>query len=177
MTSIDDDFKNIFEKLFEQMGIDPKIGLNGLGPETKSWYYGYSMTMGPDGKPVIREYGNMNPNGNLNPTLGFGDSLETNIGNIVDEPLTQVDVDRKQMKVRVLVELPGFDRDSIKINAREKTIKIIAREGGREFVKEVPLGVSVDPDSAKASLNNGVLDISIRLIEGSVDDGVDVQVE
>ena len=135
------------------------------------------MTMGPDGKPVIREYGNMNPNGNLNLTLGFGDSLETNIGNIVDEALTQVDVDRKQMKVRVLVELPGFDRDSIKINAREKTIKIIAREGGREFVKEVPLGVSVDPDSAKASLNNGVLDISIRLIEGSVDDGVDVQVE
>lgn len=177
MTSIDDDFKKIFERLFKQMGIDPKNGFNGFGPDNNSWYYGYSMTMGPDGKPVIKEYGNMNPNVNMNPSLGFGDSLETQIGNMVDEPLTQVDVDRKNMNVRVLVELPGFDRDSIKVNAREKTVKITARDGDREFDKEVPLGVSVEPDSAGATLNNGVLEINLRILEADVDDGVDIKVE
>jgi HSP20 family protein len=177
MTSIDDDFKKIIEELIKHMGIDPKVGLDSFGPENKSWYYGYSMTVGPDGKPVIREYGNVNPHKSMNPNFGF-DFPENQIKEMVDdEPLTQVDVDRKQMMVRVLVELPGFDRDFIKVNAREKAVKITAKDGARVFDTEVPLGVSVDPASAKATLNNGVLDIRLRLVDMNIDDGVDVQVE
>ena len=25
------------------------------------WYYGYTMTIGPDGKPIVKEYGNVKP--------------------------------------------------------------------------------------------------------------------
>ena len=41
----DEDFDKIFERIFKQMNLDE--------PNSRSWRYGYSMTTGPDGKPVF----------------------------------------------------------------------------------------------------------------------------
>jgi len=41
---------------------------------------------------------------------------------------------------------------------------------------EVPINAKVDPNSAKATYNNGVLDLSFDLVEAPREDGVDVPV-
>ena len=62
-------FDDEFDKLFKKMSRS-FIDLEDIfekGKETGNWtsgpfYYGYTMTIGPDGKPVVKEYGNVKPN-------------------------------------------------------------------------------------------------------------------
>jgi HSP20 family protein len=172
MSWINDDFEKIIERLFRQFGVDPATGpLNQGDPNVKSWYYGYTMTMGPDGKPVVREFGNGLPG------QAWGLPVEApQVEAPQTGPLTQVDVDRDQMKVRVLVEMPGVTKESIKVNATENMVRISAHHEHRDYDAEVPLNAKVDPASAKATYNNGVLDLSFDLVEAPKDDGVEVQV-
>src|SRR5215469_2220752 len=73
--------------------------------------YGYSMTVGPDGKPRIREFGNVKPSraGFTRPEI----SSET-------EPL--VDVTTTDKEVKVVVEMPGVGKDKIRVNAYDTHI-------------------------------------------------------
>jgi len=52
----DMDFNSLFRRVEEMMG------RSGLDNENVK-YYGYSMTMGPDGIPQVKEWGNHKPNG------------------------------------------------------------------------------------------------------------------
>jgi HSP20 family protein len=172
MSWINDDFEKIIERLFRQFGANPAAGpLNQGDPNVRSWYYGYTMTMGPDGKPVVREFGNRLPG------QEWGLPMETpQVEAPQTEPLTQVDVDRDQMKARVLVEMPGVTKESIKVNAMENSVRISAHYENKNYEMEVPLNAKVDPASAKATYNNGVLDLSFDLVEAPKDDGVQVKV-
>jgi HSP20 family protein len=78
--------------------------------------YGYSMTVGPDGKPRIREFGNVTPSRRY----GFRGISSPEISGEI-EPL--VDVTTTDKEVRVVVEMPGISKDKIKINAYDNTVK------------------------------------------------------
>ncbi|MCW4049715.1 MAG: Hsp20/alpha crystallin family protein [Candidatus Bathyarchaeota archaeon] len=166
----DDHFDKIIEKLFKQFGFQPP-NMRNLTQDTNSWVYGYSMTMGPDGKPVIREFGNrpnMQPMGQPLP------ELYPEEGPL--EPLVQADIDMEERKVRVLVELPGVTKESIKVNATENLIRISAEHESRKYETEIPLMGRVDPNSSVATYNNGILDLTFDLLELPNDEGVDIQV-
>ena len=45
--------------------------------------YGYSMTVGPDGKPKIREFGNVKPGGFGRPHLTINYTLDKYLGNLM----------------------------------------------------------------------------------------------
>lgn len=177
MSWINDDFEKIIERLFRQFGVDPAAGSLSQGdPNVRSWYYGYTMTMGPDGKPVVREYGNRLPGQAWGLPVEVPQVEAPQVEVLQTEPLTQVDVNRAQMKVRVLVEMPGVTKESIKVNATENAVKISAHHERKDYDAEVPLNAKVDPASAKATYNNGVLDLSFDLVEAPKDSGVEVQV-
>ncbi|MBN2333992.1 Hsp20/alpha crystallin family protein [Candidatus Bathyarchaeota archaeon] len=175
MSWINDDFEKFVERIFKQFGVDPAINTGQGDPNVKTWSYGYSMTMGPDGKPVIREFGTGLPQTGFN--LG-----EPQTGFSLDEPqtmetLSQVDVDKENRRVRVLVEMPGVSKESIKVKATGAGVHISAGSETKDYETEVPLNVEVDPDSGKATYNNGVLDLTFTLVKAPEDDGVDVKVE
>ncbi|MEM4224903.1 MAG: Hsp20/alpha crystallin family protein, partial [Desulfurococcaceae archaeon] len=65
----------------------------------KPYVYGFSITIGPDGKPVIREFGNVKR------VRGRPEIIEER------EPL--VDVFEKDDEVIVVAEIPGVDKDKI----------------------------------------------------------------
>jgi HSP20 family protein len=157
----DEDFDKIFERIFKQMNLDE--------PNSRSWRYGYSMTTGPDGKPVIREWGTGLPNED-NPLKPKPFIPET------PEPLTQIDIDQHNMQVRVIVEMPGFTKESIKITGREDKIQLSANDGTRQIDTEIPINARIDPKTAKATYNNGVLDITITLLEAPKSDNVDIKI-
>ena len=157
----DEDFNKIFERIFKQMNLDE--------PNSRSWSYGYSMITGPDGKPVIREWGTGLPNED-NPLKPKPFIPET------PEPLTQIDIDQHNMQVRVIVEMPGFTKESIKITGREDKIQLSANDGTRQIDTEIPINARIDPKTAKATYNNGVLDITISLLEAPKSDNVDIKI-
>lgn len=69
--------------------------------------YGYTMTIGPDGKPRVEEFGNMKPPHILGPG-----SVAKPLISGEREPL--VDVITTDKEVKVTVEMPGVTKENIK---------------------------------------------------------------
>jgi HSP20 family protein len=170
MMSWNDDFERFFNRILKQWGANPIPDAGAGDPNVRTWTYGYSMTVGPDGKPVMRQWGTGLP-GQETP-LAMPQPAEPQ----AVEPLTQVDCDVAHMKARVLVEMPGVTKESIKVKATEAAVRVTASYGGKDYDVEVPINAKVDPGSAKATYNNGVLDLTLDLVEAPHEDGVDVPV-
>ncbi len=132
-----------FDELLERlMGGD-------LGNEDNPLIYGFSMRVGPDGTPVINEFGNtVGPNV---PNKGEG---------ALREPLT--DVIESDDKVRVIVELPGVEKKDVKVDAADRTLDIEVTNPRKRFSKHMNLPCDVVPDSAKANYKNGVLEVVLQ---------------
>lgn len=126
-----------------------------LGP----FVYGYSMTIGPDGKPKISEFGNVKPSlksapfGTARPRLDVREERE---------PL--VDVITSDKDVKVIAELPGVEKEDIKLHGTEDTLTISVEMPQRKYYKELELPALVDPKSAKTSYKNGVLEVTLKKI-------------
>jgi HSP20 family protein len=129
-----------------------------------SWYYGLQISSGPDGKPVVKEFGNIRP-GVGKPQLG------------VREPLSEVSVDEKERKVKVFVEMPGAEKESINVNATEDSVSITADSGGKPYKSDISFPVKIEPDSADASYTNGILEISFKMKGSTAQKGVNVKVK
>ncbi|HKM75264.1 MAG TPA: archaeal heat shock protein Hsp20 [Candidatus Bathyarchaeia archaeon] len=158
------DFDEMFERMFEEMarGIpkdttrERKLADGSTVKEFGPFVYGYSMTMGPDGKPVVQEFGNVKPSKKQG-VFGFDQpALEPQE---TREPL--VDVINENEQVRVIAELPGVEKGDIKTSVADDTLTIRV-DSPKKYYKEVQLPTSVDQDSPKASYNNGVLEIVLR---------------
>jgi Molecular chaperone (small heat shock protein) len=160
-----DELMRRFESEFEEMEeeFEELIRSEGKTPE-KPYYYGIRIYVGPDGVPRIEQFGNIKKAGRGKVIL----SEET-------EPI--VDVMTHGDEVWVVADLPGVDKDKIKVNAAEKKLYIRAEGDKRKYYKEVDLPVEVDPSTAKASYRNGVLEVRIKKKEGQRPQGVEVKVE
>lgn len=170
----DDNIENLIKRMLKEFGLGLPMNFQPpQGDEGRSWVYGYSMTMGPDGRPIIKEFGNIPPRQPDN-ILDFQETYPQSENR---EPLVQTDIDTEENKVRILVELPGVTKESIKINATEKHIRLHASHETRSYDTEIPLMGRVDPKSAKATYNNGILDLTFDLIEHPEETGVNIQVE
>ncbi|RLF12290.1 MAG: Hsp20/alpha crystallin family protein [Thermoprotei archaeon] len=145
-------FRDLFEVLPKELYREYKLPdgstVRTLGPIV----YGYTMTIGPDGKPVIREFGNVKPS-----RLGLMKPSEER------EPL--VDVIPGDRVVHVVAEMPGVSKEDIKLEATEDELVISAESERRKYHKVVSLPVKVDPKSAKASYKNGVLEVTLNKAE------------
>lgn len=135
--------------------------MNTFGPV----YYGYSITTGPDGKPHVREFGNVKPTRRGTFELG------------AREPFIDTVVDEKENKLKIVAEMPGVQREDIKLEVLEDSMNIRAEHGDRKYEATVPIQVQVDPTTATATYNNGVLEVSMKLKEQPKRKGVNVRVD
>jgi len=130
------------------------------------YVYGFRITIGPDGKPHIEEFGNVRKIGGR-PII----SEER-------EPL--VDVFEEGDEVVVIAELPGVDKDKIKCKVSEDRKKLYIRASNEyhKYYKEVELPVPVDPKSARANYKNGVLEVRLKKVKiGKEEKGYEIKVE
>jgi len=114
--------------------------------------YGYSITIGPDGKPVIREFGNIKP------------AAKPGYVDIKSEREPLVDIIEEADSIKVVAEVPGVEKNDIQLYATEKTLTIKVDTPNRKYYKEVELPAEVDPKSAKSTYKNGVLEVSLKKI-------------
>jgi HSP20 family protein len=130
-----------------------------LGP----FVYGYSMTIGPDGKPVVREFGNVQPSKR-------GPMIKEE-----REPL--VDVVDCDNEVKVVAELPGVDKRDIKLTAMDDALTISVEAPDRKYYKEVKLPTEVDPKESKSSYKNGVLEVTLQKTKTRKPKGEPIRIE
>lgn len=124
-----------------------KLRERGLGP----YVYGYRIYIGPDGRIKVDEFGNVRREG-FKPKI----TEET-------EPLADV-IDEKD-KVRIIVEMPGVEKERIKLKASGREL-IIQASNGRKYFKKVALPDEIDVKSAKANYRNGILEIEFKKLKG-----------
>jgi len=133
------------------------------GTTVREWgpfVYGYSMKIGPDGKPEIREFGNVKPRLGPEP---FGVTRPRLDVREQREPL--IDVISTDKEVRVIAELPGVEKEDIKLHGTENTLTISVDTPRRKYYKEVELPEKVDIKGAKSSYKNGVLEVTLPKVE------------
>jgi HSP20 family protein len=138
------------------------------GTIRKEWgpfVHGYSVTIGPDGKPVIREFGNVKPS-----YAGSGRFA------LKDEREPLVDVMSSGDEVKVIAELPGVSKEEIKVSATENSVTIQTETPERKYRKDIDLPDEVDPASAKSTYKNGMLEITFKR-KGKKPSGVSIKIE
>jgi HSP20 family protein len=119
----------------------------GVRREIGPIVYGYSITIGPDGRPIIREFGNVRP----------GRRGEPPMLTVEREPL--VDVLDEEDKIRVIAEVPGVEKEDIQLDLQDSRLVIKVDTPQRKYYKEVDLPEEVDAENSKANYNNGVLEV------------------
>jgi len=161
----DDEFDRIFKRMSHSF-----VNLDDLLDQARNdnsvsgpYYYGYTMTTGPDGKPIVKEYGNVKPG--LLP------------GSDTRDPVVDTVVDEKEKTVRLVAEMPGVEKSNINVVIEKNVVKIDAEQDKKKYHSQVPLRIKVDENSVKASYKNGILEVTLKILEEEKSIGKKVEVE
>ncbi len=139
-------FDDEFEVMRERMDRLMEAALHGTGEDPL--VYGFSMRTGADGRPVVQEFGNVPRAGGLPPDPSCR------------EPLT--DVVEEEGQVKVLMELPGVEKQDIDLRAEDRQLTVSVDTERKRFCKSLDLPCDVRPESASAEYRNGVLTVMLE---------------
>jgi HSP20 family protein len=141
-----DDLDEYFENLQKEIEVAVKDSVLGASHSIKPFVAGFSFNMGPEGKPTVQIFGNT-------PIRGEG----------YRSPISEQIVDEKNGTLRLLLEMPGVEKDDIKVEATDDTAVITAEHDAKKYRAEMGLKSPVRADSGKAEYKNGMLEISFSL--------------
>jgi len=149
-------FKEPFESMIQRFEESMPSEFNELVREEKTpsgvsrrygpFVYGFSYTAEPGKEPIFQEFGNIKPSHR---------GIEPSEGR---EPL--VDVMSEKDKFKVFVELPGVEKEKVKLDVADDSVEI-KTDDEKKFYKMIYLDTTIDPDSAKASYKNGILTLEL----------------
>jgi len=175
-TDIDEYFLEMdkyFEEMFKELqpGVprdlvkERELPNGGKIREMGPFVYGYSITVGPDGKPVIREFGNIKPSSRGRRPVELSEKRE---------PL--VDVFDEKDVIRVISEIPGVEKSDISLEIEGKKLQISV-DAARKYQKTVDLPSEVDPDSTHAKYTNGILEVTMKKPQPEKNKGKKINIE
>ena len=118
------------------------------------YYYGYQITVGPDGRPRVKEFGNVQPA--MSGLVGQSE---------IRNPLIDTNFNEKENTHVVTAEMPGVTKEDIKVSISEHIVTIRAEHGDKKYLSEIPFDVKLDDTSAKATYTNGILELKIKAKE------------
>lgn len=163
--SVTDMEKNTPKELIREYETQDGRKVREVGPIV----YGYSMTIGPDGKPRIREFGNVRQS-----TKGFGLQGGPEIS-AQREALT--DISSTDKDIKVIVEMPGVRKEDIKINAYDGAVEIATDDPKRKYHQVINLPPEADIETARSIYNNGILEITFDKVKDTKTKGKEIRVE
>ena len=168
----DNAFKDIQSKAPKDLVKEYQTPGGGKVREYGPFIYGYSMTVGPDGKPKVREFGNIRSPFSSGRQGGF---FTRPLISSEREPLADVTTTDKEVKVAV--EMPGVKKENIKINAYEDSVEIISNDPQRKYHKIIDLPPEADIETVKSKYNNGILEVIFNKKIQAKPKGKEVKVE
>jgi len=142
------DFSDIVEQMLNKLGID----LDDLTNEP--FIYGFSVTNRSGEDPEIHEFGN------LPDEFGFFGCEGCLGGQVrVNESKPLIDVIEIGDNIHITAEVPGMEKEDISLFVTDTFVELDASRGTNRYSETIVLPAKVDPESAKASYRNGVLEI------------------
>ena len=153
------DMDEIFDRLNRAMG----MSLENFGQHP--FIYGFSVTHRRGEEPEIREFGNI-------PTF---EQIETGDRRYLDTRKPLIDILETEDKVHVIAEIPGIEKENILLNATDLILDIETIDGNPKYSERVELPVKVDPQSAKATYKNGVLEVTFKRLESSSRTSINIE--
>lgn len=148
---MEEEFKNFTEKVPKDFVKERRLPDGSTVKEWGPFVYGYSMKIGPDGKPEIQQFGN------IKKSLKGPEVKEER------EPL--VDIVETNNEIRVVVEMPGVEKGDIKLHGTEDSLTISVDTPNYKYYKEVELPTIVKVKQARSTYKNGVLEVVIPKAE------------
>jgi HSP20 family protein len=121
--------------------------------------YGYSMTIGPNGRLHISQFGNVK---NL---PGGANKQEINLTGMDSGPALTAereplaDLNNTDREIKVIVEMPGIKKGDIKINATDGIVEIATTGSHRKYRKTIMIPPEADIDSGRSTYTNGILEV------------------
>jgi HSP20 family protein len=150
--ALEEEFENITNTFDEIRKMMLKDAVESAESKQDPFVYGFSMRVGPDGKPNIEEFGNI-------PKILSGEASVPG----EREPLTDVIEGDKELSV--IVELPGVEKEEIDLKTTESSLEINVDTTNRSYHKKLSFPAKVKPETAKASYKNGVLEVRVERME------------
>lgn len=124
------------------------------GSTAREWgpfVYGYSVKIGSDGKPEVREFGNVKP-GLKGPQ-------------VKEEREPLVDIVETDGEVQVVAELPGVEKKDIKLTSTEEEMTISVDAPEHKYLKKIVFPAKVRMKEAKTQYKNGVLEVTLPKVD------------
>ena len=170
---LEDQFKNFQSTAPKELVREYQTPEGGKVREVGPIVYGYSMTIGPDGKPKIREFGNVRSS----PLRGGGGS-SFSAPMISSERQPLADVITTDTEVKVVVEMPGVSKENIKVNAYDSSVEITTTgQEERKYREVVEIPPETDIETAKSIYKNGILEITFKKKEQTKPKGKQINIE
>lgn len=153
------DMDEMFGRLSRAMG----MSVENFGQHP--FVYGFSVTQRAGEDPEIREFGN----------IPMFEQRETGEKRYLDIRKPLIDVLETEEIVHVIAEMPGIEKENIVLNATDLILDIETIDGNPKYSERVELPVKVDPQSAKATYKNGVLEVTFKRLESSSRTSINVE--
>jgi HSP20 family protein len=160
---IRDEMEHVFEETIENIERIPKelvreyqTAGGRMAREIGPLVYGYSYTVGADGKPQFREFGNIHP---LQRSLRDGrPGARAPMLTAEREPLADVTTTDKEVKVTV--EMPGISKQDIKVSVYKGGLEVSTLDKSkRKYHRTLDLPSETNIETARSTYSNGILEI------------------
>jgi len=151
------------EEMFERLGRAMGMSTDNFGQHP--FVYGFSVTQRPGEEPEIREFGN----------IPMFEQTETGEKRYLDIRKPLIDVLESEEAVHVIAEMPGIEKENIQLNATDLILDIETLDGNPKYSERVELPVKVDPQSARATYKNGVLEVTFKKLESSSRTSINIE--
>jgi HSP20 family protein len=140
-----DEVDRYFEDFGKSLEEAVRSGFASTGSFSKPVVTGMAFTMGAGGRPTVAFFGD-------NPLSRDGRR----------SPIHEQLIDDEGGTLRVLIELPGMDKQDIQVSAVENRLLLQAEHDERRYKAEIGLQREIDAESGTATYSNGLLDIVFK---------------
>jgi HSP20 family protein len=162
-------FKDIESKAPKDLVKEYETSTGGKVREYGPFVYGYSMTIGPDGRPKVREFGNVK-----SPFSSRGFFTRPLISS-EREPLADITTNDKEVKV--VVEMPGVSKENIKVNVHDNSLEVTTTGTDRKYHEVIEIPPETDIETVTSTYKNGILEITFKKKEQTKPKGKQINVE
>jgi HSP20 family protein len=145
-------FKNIQDQAPKDLVKEYQTPGGGKVREYGPFIYAYSMTVGPDRNPKVREFGNVKSPFNIGTRADF---FTRPLISSEMEPLA--DVTTTDIEVKVAVEMPGVSKENIKVNVYDNSLEVTTtgtEERKYQEVIKIPPETDIETATSKGKQIN-----------------------
>ena len=145
----ENEFNRIFNAIERMMKKSFKDIPTSIKPGS-SFIRGFNVHIGPDGEPIIEEFGN------------FPKKISDGKTVLSEEREPLIDIIENHNNVAITIEVPGVKKENINLDLIDERLEIKVDQPERKYYKVINLPCNVKPRTIKTTYNNGVLDIEIE---------------